>query len=361
MRLGARPVPPRLALATLLLVLAACASDPAVAPLVETPGDAITLPPVPAPDMPGRGELVSSSAGPRVPRLVTGAVLLASGASRAFSARYDAQAYVVRYRTPGVDGRLTVASGTVWLPVGATGPLPVVVYMHGTITTKSRAPSNLLQTAEGDVFGSVYASDGSVAVLPDYLGLGVAGEGTYHPYLHLQTQSSAGVDLLRAARALAEQRGVTLDRRNLFVTGYSQGGGAAMGLFRELERSHAAEFPVLGAAPMSGPYDLGGTARAMLEQNPDYHAAAVYTAYLIASLDTLYRLAPRLSDLVAPPYDRVAADLRNGVATDAQLASIPSRPRSVLRAEVVQAMLAQRDHPVWLATRDNNAYDWTPR
>src|SRR5687768_6444277 len=103
MVLGARPAAPRLALATLLLVAAtACASDPAVAPSVATEGNGITRPPVPAPDLPGRGELVSSSAGPRVPRLVTGAVLLASGASRAFSARYDAQPYVVRYRTPGV-------------------------------------------------------------------------------------------------------------------------------------------------------------------------------------------------------------------------------------------------------------------
>src|SRR5687767_15633782 len=88
MVLGARPAAPRLALATLLLAsAAACASDPAVAPLVTPDGNEITLPPVPAPDMPGRGELVSSSAGPRLPRLVTGAVLLATGASRAFSAR----------------------------------------------------------------------------------------------------------------------------------------------------------------------------------------------------------------------------------------------------------------------------------
>ena len=77
------------------------------------------------------------------------------------------------------------ASGVVWFPVGATAPLPVVVYMHGTNTSKAEAPSSASLTSEGGVAGSLYASDGSVAVLPDYLGLGVAGEGQYHPYLHV--------------------------------------------------------------------------------------------------------------------------------------------------------------------------------
>ena len=58
-------------------------------------------------------------------------------------------------------------------------------------------------------------------------------------------------------------------------------------------------------------------------------------------------------------YD--ASSLRDGVATSDALASLPSRPRAVLRADVVQAMLANRDHPFWLAARDNDATDWVPR
>jgi hypothetical protein len=356
---------PRVARAPLALglaLVAACSSDPVSTAVVDpTTSDAITLPAAPAPDLPGRGELVSATAGVRLPRLTVAALLVLSGASRAFSARYDVQPYAVRYRTPGVDGRLTTASGAVWLPVGATGALPVVAYMHGTITSRAKAPSNLNIADEGGAFGGTYAADGSVAVLPDYLGLGVAGEGAFHPYLHLQSEASSAIDLLRATRTLAAQRGVTLDPRNLFVTGYSQGGGAAMGLARELEKSHATEFPLLGAAPMSGPYDLEGTARAMLEQNADYHAAAVYTAYMVAAFDTVYRLPGPLSDYLAPPNDRIAADLVGGVATDQQLSALPSRPQAVLNAQAVRAMLADPRHPIWLAARDNNAYDWTPR
>ena len=41
--------------------------------------------------------------------------------------------------TPGVDGKLTVASGAVWFPAGVTSNVPVVAYMHGTNTTKTTA------------------------------------------------------------------------------------------------------------------------------------------------------------------------------------------------------------------------------
>src|SRR5690349_18812631 len=99
------PLALALALAT---AAAACGSDPVAPGSGGTdPGTgggtsaSITLPPAPAPDMPGRGELVSAAAGLRVPRQTVSALLVLTGASRAFSARYDAQPYVVRYRTPG--------------------------------------------------------------------------------------------------------------------------------------------------------------------------------------------------------------------------------------------------------------------
>ena len=344
--------------------LAACSSD--TTPTTPPDGGSATglqvvVPPAPAPNLAGRGTIVSSSAGVPTPKILVATTLALTGASRAFSARYDALPYVVRYRTPGVDGQLTTASGAVWIPVNAAGPLPIVAYMHGTETNKSSAPSNLLGTAEGDVFGAIYASDGSIVVEPDYLGLGVAGAGTYHPYLHLQSEASAGVDLIRAAKTLVAQLGIPLDAGNLFVTGYSQGGGAAMGLFRELERNFAAELPVLGAAPMSGPYDLESTARTMLERNEDYHVTAEYAAYMTAAFDTVYRMAPKLSDLLAPPNDKIAADVRDGVATSGELAQLPSHARDVYRADVVAAMLANPNHPFWLAARDNNAFDWTPK
>jgi hypothetical protein len=75
----------------------------------------------------------------------------------------------------------------------------------------------------------------------------------------------------------------------------------------------------------------------------------------------VYRIPGPLSDLLAPPNDRIAADLVNGVATDEELSALPSHPQAVMTAQAVRAMLADPTHPLWLAARDNNAYDWTPR
>ena len=372
-RPGASPRPVRRAAAALAPLLlawgAACGGgDGRGATGPASPGDsvsggvlpAVDVPPPPPPDLPGRGELVAFTPGPRVSRLEVGAVLLASGAGRVFSARHDAQAYVVRYRTPGVRGGLVTASGAVWLPVGAGGARPMVAYLHGTLTDPADAPSDPA-AAEGRLYGALWASDGAVAVLPDYLGLGVAREGTYHPYLHRQSTATAGVDLLRAARELARRLNVAVDRRDLFVTGYSQGGHAAVALVQELERHHAGEFPVLGAAAGGGPYDLAGTGRLLLERNADYRAASVYTAFLMATLDTVYRLPPPLGALLAPPHDRTARALLAGVATGAERATLPARPRAVLQPEVAAAMLADTAHPVWRAMRDNDVHDWRPR
>jgi hypothetical protein len=245
------------------------------------------------------------------------------------------------------------------VPVGATGALPVTAYMHGTIDAKQDAPSYL--TALESRFGALYASDGGVAVLPDYLGLGVAGEGTYHPYLHLQTQASSAIDLLRAARTLLRDQGVAVDWRTLAVTGYSQGGGVAMGVLRELERNHAAEFPVLAGAPASGPYDLEASGRTVIEGNPEYASSVLYTLYLGESMRRVYQLGDAPSALFAPPHDAAAAAVVEGTLSAAQRSALPPRPQGVLQPAALQALLADRDHPLWRALRDNNAFDWTPR
>ncbi|MDF1506090.1 lipase family protein [Roseisolibacter sp. H3M3-2] len=345
----------RLALAALLAVVACDdgTTDPGEG------GGAYVQPPVPSPTLVGRGDLVSATPAAANTRQEVALVLAATGFTSAFTARHDTRAFVVRYRTPGVDGQLTTASGIVWVPVGATGALPVVTYMHGTVTNKQLSPS-FLSPLESRI-GAAYASDGWVAILPDYLGLGVAGEGTYHPYLHLQTQSSAAIDLLRATRTLLRQQNLTADWRTLTVTGYSQGGGVAMGLFRELERNFASDFPVMAAAPASGPYDLEGTGRALIEQDPAYVNSVVYTLYLAEAMRRVYQLAPTAGAFFLPPSDVAATAVVEGAFTPQLAASLPARPRGVLQPDVLAAMQAQRDHPLWRALRDNTAYDWTPR
>ncbi len=321
-----------------------------------------TRPPDPSPSLAGRGALTASQAGTRLPRLAIAALIATKGAGNAFSARYDAQPYRVTYQTVGVGGTLATATGAVYFPAGvaAGAAIPVVVYQHGTVTNRTAVPSTLDPTDEGALFGSAYAADGFAVVLPDYLGYG-GSAAPYHPYVHAATEASAAADLLRAAFALASQQGVTLDRSQLFITGYSEGGHAAAALQRALERDYATEFPVRASAPMSGPYDLSGTASRLLAANPSYASSVVYSLLLGAAMTRTYGLTANLGNVFVPPSDATAAALVAGSVSTAQLTALPTQVRAVFQPALLTALAADQNHPFWQALRDNDLLDWAPK
>ncbi|GAA4514369.1 hypothetical protein GCM10023191_082770 [Actinoallomurus oryzae] len=101
----------------------------------------------------------------------------------------------------------------------------MVSFAHGTQSYKEDAPSigeDDFSSAPAITFGSA----GFAAVTPDYLGLG-EGPGT-HPWMDVPSETTASLDMLRAARAFMAREGRTPQRRVL-VTGFSQGASAALG------------------------------------------------------------------------------------------------------------------------------------
>ena len=158
--------------------------------------------------------------------------------------------YRVVYRTVTRDRASTVASGLVVLPRSPARTLQPVVYEHGTLVDRQDAAS----VGDGDISAAavLFAADGFAAVAPDYLGLG-SGPG-HHPFLDARTEASATVDLLRATRTVAARRGRTL-LPDVLVTGFSQGGQAAMAAARMTDR-RAPAFSLGALAPLRSPYAL---------------------------------------------------------------------------------------------------------
>ena len=83
--------------------------------------------------------------------------------------RYEVAALRVVYHAIYGRGNPTGASGFIGVPIESNERSPLAVYHHGTFTEDARAPSNL---GFESILGFAYASDGYVALLPDYLGLG---------------------------------------------------------------------------------------------------------------------------------------------------------------------------------------------
>lgn len=308
---------------------------------------------------PYRGRLLACAAVDTISIAEADFLMLIAGLGELRPARYPAVRYAVGYRTLSPWGGATTATGLLTLPDGVSGTLPVVSYQHGTVTNRDEAPSRPDAT-EGLGAALVYtASGGYAATAPDYLGLG--GSPGRHPYLHASTEAAAGIDLLRAARAAAADRGVALDGP-LFLAGYSQGGHATMALHRELEARFGGKWPVTAAAPMAGPYDLSGTMLDYALSQDDYDPMlTVYVSYLLVMITDVYPFAPPLAEMFQPPYDTRVPDLFDGTHSSGEIAAaLPPRLADLLRPEFAAAVIADPEHPVRVAAWLNDVYDWLP-
>ena len=287
---------------------------------------------------------------------------LVPAAIEAFAPSYDVDHYAIEYTTTDAHGELVVASAGVFVPIAAGVPLPerlpLVSFSHGTQTDKQKVPSTLKFI---NPQGIIQAAHGSVAVLADYVGMGVDAAHV-HPYLVADVGASSSVDALRAASRLVKQLGLSLDGR-LFIYGHSQGGQVAMALARELERTPRSGFTATAVAPMAGPYALYEVGKIGLADPTPRAQAAVPMAYLMAAYQETYHLAATLNDLLVSPYDEIGHTIVTAGMTDEQIlaAKFPKFAREVLQPAVTDAWLNKPDSPLSRALQANQTYDWRPR
>ena len=208
---------------------------------------------------------------------------------RSVATRYDIEGVRIVYKTVDPHGELINASGMLYFPIFPPGetapPLPLVSYQHGTTATRNDIPAN---SAEGMV-GAAFASYGYVGAAPDYIGYGdVAGEDglDYHPYMHAESAAASVIDLLRAARQVAQKRNVALNGQ-IFLAGYSQGGQVTMAAHKVMARDLRDEFDVTATAPMAGPYDLSEITLARMLENRA-HPAPYYSPFVVESFRRIY-------------------------------------------------------------------------
>jgi hypothetical protein len=307
-----------------------------------------------------RGAVVSAV---RVARLTPARLhqlAVGSGFTTAPYPRYAVSLYRLGYRTIDHFGRPTTASGLVVLPDGQHGVLSVAAYLHGTTTTKADA-ATLDPDSTDRAAAAMFAGAGMAAIAPDYLGLGL-GPGR-PPYLDLKTETTSSVDLLRAASAFAVRHGVVF-RRDIAVTGFSQGGRAGLAFGRALQGGQAGSFRLGAVAPVAGPYDLLGTELpAMFDGRIDGPAAAGYLAYLVTAWKFTIGLYDDPTRVFQPQYAQIVEGLLDGTHPfDEIAAALPDRPEKLF----TPGFVAELKHPTGIFARtlrdgDRVCADWTPR
>ncbi|MFD0345501.1 alpha/beta hydrolase family protein [Kitasatospora aburaviensis] len=264
------------------------------------------------------------------------------------------------YRTVDPGGRPTTASGLLVLPRGGEHELRTVSFTHGTASYRSDAPSAMVRAGFVSSPAITYASAGFAAVAPDYIGLGT-GPGL-HPWMDVPSETTASLDMLRAARAFVPRTGRALGH-DVLVTGFSQGASAAMGLARALQAGDDRWFRLAAVAPVSGAYDFRhAELPALLDGSLDPKSSVLYSAYLLVAWNRLHRLYDSPDEVFRTPYDSTVEALFDGSHTGPQLfAGTPDTLDALLTPHGFEMLR----HPTGRLARAlrvaDSTCDWAPR
>mgnify|MGYP000895550785 CR=1 FL=1 len=281
---------------------------------------------------------------------------LGGGASSFLGSEYGVAVYRMIYQTVDPFGRLILASGAFAVPTGADlEAMPFASYQHGTETADYNMAS---QRGSEVIIGIVMATSGYLCAMPDFLGLG-AGPGP-HYYIPAKSEATAAIDMLRACRSFAPTVGREWDGR-LFLFGYSQGGHATMATHREIQHHYSDEFTVTGSAPMAGPYDCSGVQEDVIVGHAPYPTPG-YLPYILFSYNYIYHIVDDPVALLKPPYDSIIPPMFDGTYSMGEINNVCTPvPRDMIVDSVMAAYEADENHPLKVALRDNDLYDWIPK
>jgi hypothetical protein len=213
--------------------------------------------------------------------------------------QYPVKAYQIIYTSIDHTGAQIPVSGVVLVPQ-ATGPMPLLVYQHATIIENSSAPSEVTGSAQTKALMSVFAADGYVVAMPDYVGTGLV---TNYPseYLYASSEAANGEDIITATQTLLADLNVQTNGQ-LFLTGYSEGGQAVSALAELLQSNSVA---VTAATLMEGPYNMTAVMNHFLSNSIDLEqlpVGSLISAKAIYAYAGIYSWEP-LSGIFRFPYD----------------------------------------------------------
>lgn len=300
-----------------------------------------SMPPPMAPSQPQRGELLKTPPA-RLASYSTTDLLGILGANDvgkelltlAYTPKCSIDVYQLSYETVGARNEAATASGALMIPTGSDaacqGPLPIVVYAHGTNADKTFNIAALKNSndTEGVLLAAVFAARGYIVVAPNYAGYDTS-DLPYHPYLNADQQSKEMLDVVTAARSalpVSSAPNVTSNSK-LFVTGYSQGGFVAMATQKAMQ---AAGMTVTAAAPMSGSYALAAFGDAIFMGRVNTSATLNFTL-LVASYQHAYgNIYTNATDVFEAQYAANIASLLPSATPISALYAAGDLPKDVI-------------------------------
>ncbi|MEM9259662.1 MAG: lipase family protein, partial [Bacteroidota bacterium] len=196
-------------------------------------------------------------------------------------AAYDLDIYSIIYNSLDHEETLEV-SGLVFVPKDVDGEIAIFQHHHGTIIPgdDGEIPSTYTGGRRGSsemyFIGATAAANGYVVSMPDYVGYGATGDRE-HPYTVHHELAEVSVDMIRATQQLLEI--LSLDfSDDVFLTGWSEGGGAALRTHEYLQEKYTGEFEVKASSLFAGPYDYAGFVKHLMgERDKEDEELSIYS------------------------------------------------------------------------------------
>jgi len=262
----------------------------------------------------------------------------------------DVDIYDITYKTCWHDSSCIMASGLVFVPKGYNLPMAEVVYHHGTRVQKGRE-KNI--DGESNICLGL-AVDGYLVLKPDYIGLGYGDK--FHLYQQYKSLGQASVDMIYAIRELNDSLNVKLNGQ-LFLTGYSEGGYAAVAANKYIQESYP-DIKVTATSGNSGAYDmLGVQSEVMFRKYGHPH----YLPFLLRGINEVYHVVPDINAIYKPPFDTLIPQVFDGKHTFKQIDEyMPEIPKDMVRDTFVNLFVSDPNFPVKKALADNSLCHWKP-
>ena len=274
-------------------------------------------------------------------------------------------AYAIPYTTTDESGKEVKVSGLMTVPDGMPEAVStqigysIVSDDHGTIFANIDAPTVFARSQNVPDGSAIILTSmaGFVTLQPDYIGFGDSSEH-YHPFILRKSLANATVDFIKAAKSFAIKNSIKLNGQ-VFVTGYSEGGYAAMATLQKIEAD--GEMTVDLTAPMAGPYALNTMAMVVLSRPtlsvPSFMANVAY-AYAKA-------YSKPVTDLINEPYASMLDDLFNGennrTEIDPKLTQTTTGINGLFVQEFVTDFFSNPDNWFKKAVVENNLDAWVPK
>ena len=277
---------------------------------------------------------------------------------------YGYKAYKIPYTTTDEEGNSVAVSGLMVVPTGVPEAVnqagfSLVSDSHGTIFANSEAPTVIAAGTNSPDGSSIILTSlfAFVTLQADYIGFGDSSDH-YHPFILKKSLANSTADFIVAAKEFAANNAINLNGQ-LFLTGYSEGGYAAMAALKKIEQE--GQLQVTMAAPMAGPYAVESMAMGVLSQPtisvPSFMANIAY-AYTNAYDEDI-------ASVVNEPYASKLEDLFDGSKTrseiDPELTTVTTGPDGLFNPTFVNDFFADPDSCCRTSLRNNDVHTWVPK